>query len=81
MRSPDTDFECVYGNIGKHQENRLRNLVKLGISNQEMRQERHGHTDMRRVCRNESICFAMSNARLSKFGLLSAEEYFMKVSS
>ena len=57
--------------------NRLRNLIKLGISkgNAARAAWTHGYA---RVCRNESICFAMSNARLSKFGLLSAEEYFMK---
>ncbi len=34
----------------------------------------HGYA---RVCRTETICYAMSNARLKKFGLLSAEEYFL----
>lgn len=57
--------------------NRFRNLVKLGVG--ESRAARaawtHGYA---RVCRSEAICFAMSNKRLSKFGLLSAEEYFVK---
>ena len=35
----------------------------------------HGYA---RVCRTKTVCYAMSNARLKKFGLLSAEEYLCK---
>ena len=57
--------------------NRFRKLVKLGVGERNAARTAwtHGYA---RVCRKETICFAMSNARLSKFGLLSAEEYFVK---
>ena len=58
--------------------NRYKNLIKLGVSerNAARAAQAHGYA---RICRTESVCFAMSNARLVKFGLLSAEEYFCKV--
>ena len=67
--------------IWKHWKNpktRLRNLIKLGVSkkNAVSAAGTHGYA---RICRTETICYVMSNARLAKFGLLSAEEYFCKV--
>lgn len=64
----------------KTPENRYRNLRKLGVGkrNAIKAAAAHGYA---RICRTETICYAMSNARLSKFGLLSAEEYYAKVSS
>ena len=67
--------------IWKHWKNpktRLRNLIKLGVSkkNAVSAAGTHGYA---RICRTETIYYAMSNARLAKFGLLSAEEYFCKV--
>lgn len=67
--------------IWKHWKNpqtRMRNLIKLGVSkkNAVSAAGAHGYA---RICRTETICYAMSNARLAKFGLLSAEEYFCKV--
>ena len=64
--------------IWKHWKNpktRYKNLVKLGVSKKNAKSAAgfHGYA---RVCRTETICYAMSNARLKKFGLLSAEEYF-----
>ena len=64
--------------IWKHWKNpktRYRNLIKLGVSKKNAKSAAgfHGYA---RVCRTETICYAMSNARLKKFGLLSAEEYF-----
>lgn len=66
--------------IWKHWKNpktRYKNLVKLGISKKNARcaAEFHGYA---RVCRTKTVCYAMSNARLKKFGLLSAEEYLCK---
>ena len=65
--------------IWKHWKNpktRYKNLVKLGVSKKNAKSAAgfHGYA---RVCRTETICYAMSNARLKKFGLLSAEEYFL----
>ena len=66
--------------IWKHWKNpktRYKNLVKLGISKKNARCAAgfHGYA---RVCRTKTVCYAMSNARLKKFGLLSAEEYLCK---
>lgn len=66
--------------IWKHWKNpktRYKNLIKLGVSkkNAKCAAGRHGYA---RVCRTETVCYAMSNARLKKFGLISAEEYFCK---
>mgnify|MGYP000096585259 CR=1 FL=1 len=66
--------------IWKHWKNpktRYKNLVKLGISKKNARcaAGSHGYA---RVCRTKTVCYAMSNARLKKFGLLSAEEYLCK---
>ena len=66
--------------IWKHWKNpktRYKNLVKLGISkkNAKCAAGFHGYA---RVCRTKTVCYAMSNARLKKFGLLSAEEYLCK---
>lgn len=64
----------------KTPKNRYRNLIKLGVSakNAVYAAGAHGYA---RICRTETICYAMSNERLRKFGLLSAEEYFVKMSS
>lgn len=58
--------------------NRYKNLVKLGVSEKNAASAScaHGYA---RICRTETICFAMSNKRLEKFGLLSAETYFCNV--
>lgn len=63
----------------KTNKNRYKNLIKLGVYDINARKVagNHGYA---RVCRSKPICFAMSNDRLKKFGLLSAEEYFIKVS-
>lgn len=57
---------------------RYRNLVKLGVyePNARIIARSKGYA---RVCRTEPVCFALSNERLKKFGLLSAEDYFCKV--
>ena len=57
--------------IWKHWKNpktRYKNLVKLGISKKNARCAAgfHGYA---RVCRTKTVCYAMSNARLKKFGL------------
>ena len=64
----------------KTPQNKFRNLVKLGIGQKNAAKAActHGYA---RICRTETVCYAMSNARLARFGLLSAEEYFVKVSS
>ena len=74
--------------VGKHMEeteigtpqNKYRNLVKLGIEprNAARAAWSHGYA---RICRSEAVCYGMLNARLARFGLLSAEAYFVKVSS
>lgn len=67
--------------IWKHWKNphtRYKNLVKLGVNkaNAASAAGSHGYA---RICRTESVCYAMSNARLERFGLISAEKYFLKV--
>lgn len=64
----------------KTPQNRYKNLVKLGVGEKNAARAAwtHGYA---RICRTESVCYAISNARLSRFGLLSAEAYFVKVSS
>lgn len=59
--------------------NRYKNLVKLGVNpkNAACASMSHGYA---RICKTEAVCFAISNSRLAKFGLLSAEEYFLKAS-
>lgn len=74
--------------VGKHMEeteigtpqNKYRNLVKLGIEprNAARAAWSHGYA---RICRSEAVCYGMLNVRLARFGLLSAEAYFVKVSS
>ena len=66
--------------IWKHWKNpktRYKNLVKLGISKKNARCAAGFHW-YAWVCRTKTVCYAMSNARLKKFGLLSAEEYLCK---
>ena len=60
--------------------NKYKNLVKLGVEprNAARAAWSHGYA---RICRTEAVCYGMSNARLARFGLLSAEAYFVKVSS
>ena len=60
--------------------NKFRNLIKLGVGQRNAAKAAwtHGYA---RICRTEAVCYAMSNIRLVKFGLLSAEMYFVKVSS
>ena len=64
----------------KTPQNKYKNLVKLGVEprNATRAAWSHGYA---RICRTEAVCYAMSNARLARFGLLSAEAYFVKVSS
>lgn len=64
----------------KTPQNKYKNLVKLGVEprNATRAAWSHGYA---RICRTETVCYAMSNARLARFGLLSAEAYFVKVSS
>ena len=64
----------------KTPQNKYKNLVKLGVGprNAARAAWSHGYA---RICRTEAVCYAMSNARLARFGLLSAEAYFVKVSS
>ena len=64
----------------KTPQNKFRNLVKLGVweGNAAKAAWSHGYA---RICRSEAVCYAISNARLAKFGLLSAETYFVQVSS
>ncbi len=64
----------------KTPQNKFKNLVKLGVE-KEMQRKQHGLMDMPESADSEAVCYAMSNARLAKFGLLSAETYFVKVSS
>lgn len=60
--------------------NKFRNLVKLGVERKNAAQAAYTH-GYARICRTETVCYAMSNVRLARFGLLSAEKYFVKVSS
>ena len=60
--------------------NKFRNLVKLGVGRKNAAQAAYTH-GYARICRTETVCYAMSNVRLARFGLLSAEKYFVKVSS
>lgn len=64
----------------KTPKNKLRNLMRLGVSRRNATKAAYAH-GYARICRSETICYAMSNARLAKFGLLSAEAYFVKMSS
>ena len=69
--------------IWKHWKNpstRYKHLVKLGVSAGNAAKV-SGYKGYARVCRTEPICFAISNARLERFGLLSMEKYFLKVTS
>ena len=64
----------------KTPQNKYKNLVKLSVGprNAARAAWSHGYA---RICRTEAVCYGMSNTRLARFGLLSAEAYFVKVSS
>ena len=64
----------------KTPQNKYKNLVKLGVGSRNAARAAWSH-GYARICRTEAVCYAMSNARLARFGLLSAEAYFVKVSS
>ena len=64
----------------KTPQNKYKNLVKLGVEPRNAMRAAWSH-GYARICRTKAVCYAMSNARLAKFGLLSAEAYFVKVSS
>ena len=64
----------------KTPQNKFKNLVKLGVGERNAAKAAWSH-GYARICRSEAVCYAMSKARLAKFGLLSAETYFVKVSS
>ena len=64
----------------KTPQNKFRNLVKLGVGQRNAAKAAWSH-GYARICRTESVCYAISNARLARFGLLSAESYFISVSS
>lgn len=67
--------------IWKHWKNprtRCKRLMQLGVG------EHAAHCaawmqGYARVCRGKAVCFAMSNARLEKFGLIPMEKYFGEV--
>lgn len=66
--------------IWKHWKNpksRFKRLVQLGINETNARKAA-GNLAYARICRSEPICFAISNSRLEKFGLLSMEKYFLE---
>ena len=66
--------------IWKHWKNpktRYRRLVQLGVNEGNARMAA-GNLAYARICRSEPICFAISNDRLEKFGLISMEKYFQK---
>ena len=68
--------------IWKHWKNpktRYKNLVHLGVSEKNARRAA-SNLAYARICRSEPICFAISNERLEKFGLLSMEMYFREQS-
>ena len=60
--------------------NKFKNLVKLGVGQKNAARAAWAH-GYARICRTETVCYAMSKERLAKFGLLSAEAYFVKMSS
>ena len=64
----------------KTPQNKFKNLVKLGVGERNAAKAAWSH-GYAQICHSEAVCYAMSNARLAKFGLLSAETYFVKVSS
>ena len=66
--------------IWKHWKNpktRYRHLVHLGVNPSNARKVA-AVQNYARVCKSKPICFAISNKRLEKFGLLSMEKYFLK---
>lgn len=66
--------------IWKHWKNpktRYKRLVQLGVNKENARQV-SSNLAYARICRSEPICYAISNSRLEKFGLLSMEKYFVK---
>ena len=66
--------------IWKHWKNpstRYRRLVQLGVDEGNAKRAA-SNIAYARICRSEPICFAISNERLEKFGLVSMEKYFLK---
>lgn len=63
----------------KNPKTRYKNLVHLGVSEKNARRAA-SNLAYARICRSEPICFAISNERLEKFGLLSMEMYFREQS-
>ena len=64
--------------IWKHWKNpktRYKRLIQLGVGDLNARRAA-GIQSFARICRSEPICFAISNDRLERFGLLSMEKYF-----
>ena len=64
--------------IWKHWKNpktRFKRLVKLGVGIGNARKAACNRA-YARICRSEPICYAISNDRLEKFGLLSMEKYY-----
>ena len=67
--------------IWKHWKNpktRFKRLVKLGVGIGNARKAACNRA-YARICRSEPICYAISNDRLEKFGLLSMEKYYRKM--
>ena len=67
--------------IWKHWKNpktRFKRLVQLGVGKENARMAA-GNQAYARICRSEPICFAISNDRLERFGLISMEKYLRKL--
>jgi hypothetical protein len=66
--------------IWKHWKNpstRYRRLIQLGVDESNAKRAA-SNIAYARICRSEPICFAISNERLEKFGLVTMEKYFLK---
>jgi hypothetical protein len=61
----------------KKPKTRAKRLMQLGVSEKNARAAACS-LGYARICRTETLCFAMSNKRLEKFGLLSMEQYYKK---
>lgn len=67
--------------IWKHWKNpktRIKRLMQLGVSEKNARKAASS-LGYARVCKSETLCYAISNAKLEKFGLLSMEKYYLTV--
>lgn len=67
--------------IWKHWKNpktRIKRLIQLGVSEKNARKAASS-LGYARVCKSETLCYAISNAKLEKFGLLSMEKYYLTV--